>query len=60
MRRLTGLFTNYEYGYFNETEADKDYYKRLYKNYGRKNIKVKRVASDTKGLKMYEITYDIV
>jgi len=46
----------YEYGFFNETEKDKEYYKRVYKTRGFKNIKVKRVRTDTKGLNMYEIT----
>lgn len=47
---------DYEYGFFNETAKDKEYFKRVYKNRGYKKVKVKRIKTDTKGLKMYEIT----
>lgn len=46
----------YEYGFFNETEMDKEYYKRVYRNRGFRCVKVKRIKTDTKGLKMYEIS----
>lgn len=48
--------TSYEYGYFNETKKDREYYKKVYKNRGFKKVAVKRIKTDTKGLKMYEIT----
>lgn len=46
----------YEYGFFNDTKKDREYYKRVYKNRGFKKVKLKRIKSDTKGLNMYEIT----
>jgi hypothetical protein len=46
----------YEYGFFNDTKKDREYYKRIYKNRGFKKVTIKRVRSDTKGLNMYEIT----
>ena len=46
----------YEYGYYNDTKQDREYFKWLYKNRGFKKVSVKRVKTDTKGLKMYEIT----
>lgn len=48
--------TFFEYGYFNETAKDKEYYKRVYKRRGFKRVTVKRIKTDTCGLKMYEIT----
>ena len=57
--KLEGNHTDYEYGVFNDTKADREYFTKVYKNRGRRNIKVKRVQSDTKGLKMYEITYNV-
>lgn len=48
--------TTYEYGFFNDIKQDREYYKRIYKQRGFKRINVKRVRTDTKGLKMYEIT----
>lgn len=48
--------TVYEYGFFNDTALDKEYYKKVYKKRGYKKVSVKRVKTDTKGLKMYEIT----
>lgn len=50
--------TYYEYGFFNDTKMDREYYKKVYKNRGFKKVTVKRVKTDTKGLKMYEITLD--
>lgn len=48
--------TVYEYGFFNDTKKDREYYKHIYKNRGFKKISVKRVRTDTKGLNKYEIT----
>lgn len=48
--------TVYEYGFFNDTKKDREYYKYIYKKRGFKKISVKRVRTDTKGLNMYEIT----
>ena len=48
--------TNYEYGYYNETEKDKKYFTDKYTKRGYTNVKVKRVKTDTPKLKMYEIT----
>jgi L-alanine-DL-glutamate epimerase-like enolase superfamily enzyme len=48
----------YEYGFFNDTKQDREYYRRIYKQRGFKRVKVKRVRTDTKGLKMYEITME--
>ncbi len=49
---------SYEYGYFNDTKKDREYYTQIYRNLGFKKVTVKRVKTDTKGLKMYEITLD--
>lgn len=51
---MTG--TNYEYGYYNETEKDRKYFIEKYTRRGYTDVKVKRIKTDTKGLKMYEIT----
>ena len=48
--------TVYEYGYFNDTQKDREYYTRVYKNRGFKKVQLKRVKTDTPKLKMYEIT----
>lgn len=48
--------TNYEYGYYNETEKDRKYFTEKYTRRGYTDVKVKRIKTDTKGLKMYEIT----
>ena len=50
--------TTYEYGYYNITKLDKEYFTKKFQKAGYKNVHVKRVATDTKGLKMYEITYE--
>lgn len=50
------MITVYAYGIFNETIKDRAYYKQVYEKKGYTNIKVKRVRTDTPGLKMYEIT----
>ena len=55
-QEFEALATVYEYGFFNDTKKDREYYKRIYKNRGFKKISVKRVRTDTKGLNMYEIT----
>ena len=47
----------FEYGYYNDTAKDRAYFTKKYKNKGYKDIKVKRIATDTPGLKMYEISY---
>ena len=47
--------TVYEYGFFNDTKQDKEYYKKVYKNRGFKITNFKRIKTDTKGLKHYEI-----
>ena len=49
--------TSYEYGFFNDTKKDREYYKNLYKTLGFKDVVVKNIKTDTKGLKMYEITF---
>ena len=48
--------TAYEYGFFNDTKKDREYYKKVYKARGFKKVVVKNIKTDTKGLKMYEIT----
>ena len=49
--------TSYEYGVFNDTKKDREYYKKVYKSLGFKDVAVKNIRTDTKGLKMYEITF---
>lgn len=49
---------SYEYGYYNETAKDKEYFIKSFTNRGYKNVKVKRIATDTPRLKMYEVSYD--
>ena len=46
----------YEYGYYNNTSQDREYFTKKYENQGYHNIKVKRIATDTPGVKMYEIS----
>ena len=48
--------TVYEYGYYNDLKKDREFYTDAYKKRGFKNVTVKRVKTDTKGLHMYEIT----
>ena len=48
--------TVYEYGYFNETKKDREYYKKVYNRRGFTKVLVKNVKTDTPHLKMYEIT----
>lgn len=48
--------TAYEYGFFNDTKKDREYYKKVYAQRGFKKVTVKNIKTDTKGLKMYEIT----
>lgn len=45
-----------QYGYYNDTKKDKEYFKKKYEEKGWKNVLIKRIKTDTKGLKMYEIT----
>ncbi len=45
-----------QYGYYNDTEKDKKYFKDLYRKRGWSHISVTRTKTDTKGLKMYIIT----
>ena len=49
--------TDFEYAWYNNTEEDKKYFKDLYTRRGYRDVKVKRVKSDTKGIKMYQIDY---
>ena len=48
--------TSFEYGFYNDTKKDREYYIRVYRARGFKEVVVKRIKTDTKGLKMYEIT----
>lgn len=48
--------TTFEYGFFNDTKKDREYYKKVYTARGFKKVTVKNIKTDTKGLKMYEIT----
>ena len=48
----------YEYGYYNNTAQDRQHFIKKFENKGYTNIKVRRVATDTPGLQMYEISYD--
>ena len=46
----------YEYGYYNDTAKDRIHFTDKYRKQGYTDIKVKRVQTDTPGLKMYEIS----
>lgn len=45
-----------QYGYYNDTKQDKQHFKKIYRSKGWMRISVTRTKTDTKGLKMYEIT----
>lgn len=47
-----------EYSHTKDTAKDKEYFKNKYEKKGYKNVCVKKVKSDTKGLPMYEIYGD--
>lgn len=47
-----------EYSHTKDIAKDKEYFKNKYEKKGYKNIRVKKVKSDTKGLPMYEIYGD--
>lgn len=50
----------FEYGWYNDTQKDKKYLKEKYEAKGYKDVSVKRVKTDTHGLKMYEITFFVL
>lgn len=47
-----------EYSHTKDIAKDKEYFKNKYEKKGYKNVRVKKVKSDTKGLPMYEIYGD--
>lgn len=49
------LMYDCQYGFYNETKKDKEYFKEVYRRKGWKRISVTRTKTDTKGLKMYII-----
>ena len=56
IKKYYDIMYDCQYGYYNDTKKDKEYFKKIYKAKGWSMISVTRTKTDTKGLKMYEIT----
>ena len=56
--KCSNTVSTYEYSYTGNLKDDREYFIQKYSKQGKNNIKVKRVKTDTKGLPMYEITWD--
>lgn len=57
--RSNVIVTDYEYGYYNDTAKDREYFVNRFKSRGAISVKVRRTRSDTPGLKMYEIEIEV-